>query len=160
VMQHCTGLAMAGCNIIHVAIGNLEMMRLASFEACVIADEVLKAVKRFLQGIDTSRDAIGLDAFRESGHSSRFLETIHAARYSRSDERWNPRLTDRNNWETWMEKTGGKDIRARANDEARRILSVHKPTYVSEAQAREIDLIAREAQRWFIAEGSVAHAKG
>ena len=39
-MQHILGLAMAGCNIIHVSIGNLEMMRLASFEACVIANEI------------------------------------------------------------------------------------------------------------------------
>ncbi len=149
-MQHFMGLAMAGCNIIHVAIGNLEMMRLASFEACLIANEILGATFRFLQGMDTSRDAIGLDAFKESGHASRFLETMHAAKYVRSNERWEPKLTDRNSWDSWMTKTGGKDMQQRANQEARRILAEHYPQYVTEEQAREIDRIAREAQQWLI----------
>lgn len=69
-MQHIMALAMAGCNIIHVSIGNLEMMNLASFEACLIANEIFGAVYRFLQGMDTSREAIGLDAFKECGHNS------------------------------------------------------------------------------------------
>ncbi len=150
-MQHFMGLALAGCNIIHVAIGNLEMMRLASFEACLMANEMLGATFRFLQGMDTSREAIGLDAFKEAGHSSRFLETEHALRYVRSSERWEPKLTDRRSWTAWMEGTGGKDMRMRANEEARRILAQHHPRYVSEEQAKEIDRIAREAQRWFVA---------
>ena len=150
-MQHFMGLALAGCNIIHVAIGNLEMMRLASFEACLMANEMLGATFRFLRGMDCSREAIGLDAFREVGHSSRYLETDHALRYVRSGERWEPKLTDRRGWTAWMEATGGKDMRLRANEEARRILARHHPRYVSEEQAKEIDRIAREAQRWLIA---------
>jgi trimethylamine--corrinoid protein Co-methyltransferase len=149
-MQHFMGLAMAGCNIIHVAIGNLEMMRLASFEACLIANEILGATFRFLRGMDTSREAIGLDAFKEAGHDSRYLETEHALRFVRGPERWEPRLTDRHGWQAWMDLTGGKDMRMRANDQARRILETHRPRYATEEQAREIDAIARDAQRWFI----------
>ncbi len=147
-MQHFMGLAMAGCNIIHVAIGNLEMMRLASYEACLIANEILGATFRFLRGMDTSREAIGLDAFKEVGHSSRYLEAEHSLRYVRSTERWEPKLTDRHAWDAWMELSGGKDMRMRANDEARRILAAHHPQYTSAAQAKEIDAIAAEAQRW------------
>jgi trimethylamine---corrinoid protein Co-methyltransferase len=147
-MQHFMGLAMAGCNIIHVSIGNLEMMKLASFEACLIADEIFGATYRFLQGIDTSRAAIGLDAFMECRHESRFLETEHAVKFVRSDERWEPRLTDRNSWDAWMEKTGGLDMQERAAEEAKKILANHHPEYVTEEQAREIDKIARSAQKW------------
>lgn len=149
-MQHIMALAMAGCNIIHVSIGNLEMMNLASFEACLIADEIFGAVYRFLQGMDTSREAIGLDAFKECGHNSRFLETMHAVKYVRNNERWNPKLTDRNNWDSWMKKTGGKDMCQRANVEAKRILAEYHPEYVSKEQAKEIDKIAHAAQKWFI----------
>ncbi len=149
-MQHIMGLAMAGCNIIHVAIGNLEMMRLASLEACLIANEIFGAVYRLLQGMDTSRDAIGLEVFRECGHHCSFLETKHAVKYGRNTERWNPTLTDRNSWDTWMRKTGGKDMSQRANVEARRILAEHHPEYVSKEQTREIDNIANAAQQWFI----------
>ena len=149
-MQHIMGLAMAGCNIIHVAIGNLEMMKLASFEACLIANEIIGATYRFLQGVDTSQDAIGLETFKEVRHSSRFLATAHAVRYVRSSERWKPQLTDRSSWDTWMSKRGGKDMRQRANDEARRILAEHYPSYTTEEQAREIDGIAREGQKWIV----------
>jgi len=34
-----------------------------------------------------------------------------------------------------------------ANEEARRILETHHPEYVTEEQAKEIDKIAKEAQR-------------
>ncbi len=149
-MQHFMGLAMAGCNIIHVAIGNLEMMKLASFEACLIADEMLGATFRFLRGMDCSREAIGVDVFKEVGHESRFLETRHAVKYCRSGERWEPKLADRNSWDAWMMRTGGKDMAERANAQARKILAEHHPEYVTEAEAKEIDKIAKAAQEWFV----------
>lgn len=149
-MQHFMGLAMAGCNIIHVAIGNLEMMKLASFEACLIANEILGATYRFLEGMDCSREAIGVEVFREIGHESQFLETMHAVKYCRGKERWEPKLTDRNCWDTWMQKTGGKDMAQRANEQARKILKEHYPEYVTEEQANEIDGIAKAAQQYFV----------
>ena len=149
-MQHIMSLAMAGCNIIHVSIGNLEMMKLASFEACLISNEIFSAVYRLLQGVDCSREAIGIDAFKEAGHDAKFLETMHAVKYVRSNERWEPKLTDRNSWTTWQEQAGGKDMAQRANVQARKILAEHNPEYVTEAQAKEIDKIAAAAQKWFI----------
>jgi trimethylamine--corrinoid protein Co-methyltransferase len=153
-MQHFMGLATAGCNIIHVAIGNLEMMRLASFEACLIANEMLGATFRFLQGMDCSRDAIGVKTFREVKHQSKFIETMHSLKYSNSNERWNPKLTDRNSWEVWKQKTGGKDMAQRANEQAKKILQQDHPLYVTDQQAREIDSIAKEAQAFFIRKAS------
>jgi len=149
-MQHIMLLAMAGCNLIHVSIGNLEMMKLASFEACLIADEIFGAVYRVLQGVDCSREAIGVDVFKEVGHKSNFLETMHAVKFVRGNERWEPRLTDRNSWGAWMERTGGKDMRERARDMAREILETHHPEYVNAKQATDIDGIAREAQAYFV----------
>lgn len=152
-MQHFMGLAMAGCNIIHVAVGNLEMMRLASFEACLIANEMLGATYRFLQGMDCSPEAIGVDVFKEVGHESRFLETAHALKYCRSSERWEAPLTDRNNWGPWMQRTGGKDMAQRANKLAREILDKHHPQYVTVEEAEEIDRIAGAAQQYFVRKG-------
>lgn len=144
--QHFLGCALGGVNIIHVAIGNLEMMKLASYEQCLIDNEILGATFRFLQGIDCSKEAIGLDAFREVGHASKFLETNHSLRFIRSKERWEPKLTDRNSWNKWLQVSGGKDMRERAKEQARRILAEHHPAYVSEKEAKEIDLIAKKAQ--------------
>ncbi len=148
--QHFLGCALAGVNIIHVAIGNLEMMKLASFEQCLMDNEILGATFRFIQGVDCSRDAIGIDAFKETGHNSRFLESSHTLKFLRSRERWEPKLTDRNSWNAWIEKTGGKDMRDRAKDMAREILEEYHPQYVTDEQAEEIDRIAREAQEYFV----------
>lgn len=91
-----------------------------------------------------------LTLLRSVGIIALFLETMHAVKYVRNNERWNPKLTDRNNWDSWMKKTGGKDMCQRANVEAKRILAEHHPEYVTKEQAKEIDKIAHEAQKWFI----------
>jgi trimethylamine--corrinoid protein Co-methyltransferase len=143
---HFLGCAMGGVNIVHVAIGNLEMMGLASYETCLIDNEILGAAFRMLRGIDCSRDAIGLDAFREVRHSGQFLQTEHTLRFLRKD-RWEPHLTDRNSWTKWQALTGGKDMRQRARDRAREILEKHHPVYIGEREAAEIDRIADSAQR-------------
>ncbi len=148
--QHFLGCAMAGVNIIHVAIGNLEMMKLASFEQCLMDNEILGATFRFIQGVDCSRDAIGIDAFKETGHNSRFLESAHTLKFLRSSERWEPKLTDRNSWNTWMGKSDGKDMRDRAKDMARKILEEYHPSFVTDEQIEEIDRIALEAQEYII----------
>jgi trimethylamine--corrinoid protein Co-methyltransferase len=125
-------------------------MKLASFEASLISNEIFSVAYRLLQGVDCSRDAIGIDAFKEVGHESRFLETMHAVKYVRSSERRELKLTDRNCWNTWQDRTGGMDMAQRANKTARQILSQHNPEYITSAQAREIDKIAGSAQKWFI----------
>jgi trimethylamine--corrinoid protein Co-methyltransferase len=143
---HFLGCAMGGVNIIHVAIGNLEMMSLANYEKCLIDNEILGATFRMLQGIDCSRDAIGINAFREVRHSGHFLETEHALKYLRRD-RWDPALTDRNNWDKWQMLTGGKNMQERAKVRAREILKTHNPVYIGEKESMEIDRIASIAQQ-------------
>ncbi len=149
-MQHIQMLAMAGCNLIHVSIGNLEMMKLASFEACLISNEIFGAVYRILQGVDCSDKAISVDVFKEVRHDSRFLETMHSVDFARSNERWEPKLIDRNSWDAWMDRTGGKDMAQRANVMAREILEKHHPEYVTHEQRVEIEKLCKEAEKWLI----------
>lgn len=146
--QHFLGCAMGGVNIIHVAIGNLAMMTVANYEQCLIDNEILGATFRFVEGIDTSKDAIGIDAFLEAGHSSNFMQTMHSVKYCRSSERWKPKLTDRGSWNQWIAKTGGKDMRERAKEMAKKILAEHNPVYVSEKDKKDIWKIAHEGQRY------------
>jgi len=148
--QHFLGCALGGVNIIHVAIGNLAMMTVANYEQCLIDNEILGATFRFLRGIDISKEAIGLDAFKEAGHCATFLQTEHALKYCRSNERWEPKLTDRGSWNQWLSNTGGKDMRERARDLAKKILQEHNPVYVTEQQRKEIWNIARAAQKEII----------
>jgi trimethylamine--corrinoid protein Co-methyltransferase len=143
---HVLGCAMAGVNIIHVAIGNIEMMVLANYEQCLIDNEILGAAFRMVRGVDCSREAIGLDAFREVGHSGQFLGCQHTLDFLRK-ERWEPVLTDRNSWDSWQSRTGGKDMRERAKIKVREILETHHPVYIDEKIAEEIDKLASAAQK-------------
>jgi trimethylamine--corrinoid protein Co-methyltransferase len=97
-------------------------------------------------GIDCSREAIGIDAFKEVGHSGQFLSCQHTLDFLRK-ERWEPRLTDRSSWDRWQSRTGGKDMRERAKDKVKEILETHKPVYIDEKKAKEIDRIASAAQK-------------
>lgn len=145
--QHFLGCAMGGVNIIHVAIGNLAMMSIANYEQCLIDNEILGSTFRFLGGIEVNSDTIGLDAFREAGHSSNFLSTAHSLKHCRSGKRWEPKLTDRGNWSQWMAETGGKDMRERAKDMAKKILDEHNPVYSTEKERKEILKMAIAAQK-------------
>lgn len=142
--SHFVALALGGCNIIHVATGNLEQMRLASYEQCVIDDEILGASFRIARGIEFTRDTLAIDALKEVGPGGNFLAHAHTLRYLRKT-RWFPNLSSRENWDTWQMK-GGKDMRERARERVRKILSEPYPEYVSAEAAREIDKIARRAQ--------------
>jgi len=148
--QHFLGCAMGGVNIVHVAIGNLAMMTVANFEQCLIDNEILGATFRLLQGIDTSREATGVDAFIEIGHSSSFLQSMHSVKYCRSNERWQPVLTDRANWNQWIINTGGKDMRERAKERAALLLKKEAPSYVTDDERQKIWDIAFEAQEFLI----------
>lgn len=142
--SHFLSLAYAGCDIIHVATGNLEQMYLASYEQCVMDDEILAACFRIVEGFQVNDDTLAVDVFREVGHKARFMEHEHTVRHLRQ-ECWYPKLTDRGNWDRWEAK-GAKDMREVAREEVRRILAEHHPQYVTEEQAREIDRLARAGQ--------------
>ena len=143
--SHFLALALGGCNIIHVATGNLEQMRLASYEQCLLDNEILGAIFRIVEGVTINKDTLGVEVLKEVGPQGNFLAHDQTLKYLRKT-RWIPKLTDRRNWEAW-EIDGAKDIRDRARDEVRRILREHNPQYVSEDMQREIDKVAKEAQK-------------
>ena len=142
--SHFLALAYAGCDIIHVATGNLEMMRLASCEQCVIDNEILGACFRIVGGFEVNEDTLGVDVLRDVGHRADFIGHEQTLRHLRKT-RWQPSLTSRDGWETWEAK-GAKDMRKVAREEVRRILSEHHPHYVTQEQAQELDRLARAGQ--------------
>ena len=56
-------------------------------------------------------------------------------------------MTDRNSWDSWQSRTGGKDMRERAKEKVRKILETHHPVYIDEKKAEEIDKLASAAQK-------------
>jgi trimethylamine:corrinoid methyltransferase-like protein len=88
--SHFLALAYAGCGIIHGATGNLETMRLASGEQCVMDNEIPGACFRIVEGCEVSEDTLGVDALRDVGHSADFVghrQTVRYLRKTRSQAR-------------------------------------------------------------------------
>lgn len=136
--------ALAGTNFIHLSVGMIEQMMTASYEGCVIDDEILDAAFVMARGVEVNDDALAVDAIREVGPGGNYLGHPHTVKNFRK-LCWFPKLTVRERYETWKAH-GGLDMRARANAEARRILREHRPAYVDEAAKTELDRLAVEKQ--------------
>ena len=143
--------ALAGTNFIHLSVGMMEQMLLASYEQCVIDDEILGAAFRIARGVEIDERTLALDVIREIGPGGHFLGHDHTARNFRR-ELWIPKLTNRATYPRWM-AAGGKDMRQRANARAREILASHHPRPLTLEQEQEIDRISRSAQQWALAHG-------
>ena len=142
---HFLPLFLGGCNIIHVATGNLEQSRLTSYEQCLIDNEILEAVFRIGKGIKFDRDSLALRVIEEVGPRGNFLTHPHTLGHLRKD-RWDPMLTNRESWDTWEAK-GSKDMRERAREKIKQILEEHHPRYLSKEMEAEIDRIAKISQQ-------------
>jgi trimethylamine--corrinoid protein Co-methyltransferase len=146
--------ALAGVNFIHLSVGMMEQMLLASYEQCVIDDEIIGAAFHIARGIEVNDDTIAFDVIRELGPAnSQYVTHDHTLRYLRKAY-WRPTVTNRQKWDRWM-AAGGKDMRERARDRARQILAEHHPRYLDEGKVREIQRIARAAQEQAVREQSV-----
>lgn len=139
------GCALSGTNFIHLSIGMMEQMLLASYEQCVIDNEILGAALHIAKGIEVNDETLAVDVIREVGPGGNFLGHEHTIRNFRKVS-WFPKLTNRRKWDDWM-ALGGKDMRKRANERAREILATHHPQHLPEDVSAEIDRIAKEAQK-------------
>lgn len=146
------GCALSGTNFIHLSVGMMEQMLLASYEQCVIDNEILGAALHIAKGIQVNRETLAVDVIKEVGPGGNFLAHEHTLRNFRKVN-WFPKITNRMKWDNWM-SAGGKDLRQRANEQARKILTEYHPQFLPDDVALEIDRIAESAQRRAIESGS------
>ena len=107
------GAVMGGANLVNHAAGWLEGGLTGSFEKLVIDAEMLQMVGEWLQPIEVSEAAIGLDAIAEVGHGGHFFASPHTMqRYEHAF--YSPLVSDWRNFETWTE-SGSDDATTRAN---------------------------------------------
>ncbi len=137
--------ALAGTNFIHLSIGMIEQMMTASYEQCLIDNEILDAAFAIARGVEVTDETLAVDVIRAVGPGGNFLEHPHTGEHFR-EHCWFPKLTVRSRYETWAAQNG-KDMRQRANEEARRILRDHHPAYVDDKTKAELDKLAVAQQK-------------
>ncbi len=129
--------ALAGANSVSETGGMLASLLGCSFEAMVIDNEMLGVVQRALRGIEVTDELLSYDVIREvvegPGHYLGHAQTRELMR----TEYLYPEIGDRHSPTQW-EHDGSTDIRIRARERVRQLLSSHYPVHVDRAADRRI----------------------
>jgi trimethylamine--corrinoid protein Co-methyltransferase len=121
------------CTLVH-DVAYIEYGSTSSMEMLVIADEIIRMVRYYMQGVPVNENTLALDAIARAEPGGGFLADEHTMDNFRSAQ-WHPELIDRRQYDVW-ESSGSKDMRTRANERAQQILAEHQaPALPEEAEA-------------------------
>ncbi len=134
---------LSGQNLVH-DVGYIESGITGSFEQLVTSNEVIGMAKRITKGIEITEQTLALDVIDAVGPGGHFLAQDHTLLHFR--ENWFPKLMDRNNYETWVEK-GKKTLGQRANERVREILETHAPEPLPEEVRGKLEAIIERAEK-------------
>jgi len=129
--------AQAGCNNVSESSGMLGSLMALSLESLVIDNDLLGAALRTVRGIEVNEETLSYRVIEEvvkgEGH---FLRNPQTLGLMRSGYEY-PALADRSTAESWQAE-GSPDIRTRAGERVRSILSSHYPDYIDPATDAKI----------------------
>jgi len=135
--------ALTGSNMIY-GMGMLEMGMTMSYGQLLVDAEIVRMIRRIMQGIAVNQSTLALDVITSVGPGGTYLGQRHTIQYMRKESS-QTKLIDRTMYDHWV-KAGKKDMAKRAEEEALRILETHKPMPLPEAAAKEIRSIIEEAE--------------
>ncbi|MDH5306867.1 MAG: trimethylamine methyltransferase family protein [Myxococcales bacterium] len=143
---------LAGANMVFESAGMLASLMACSFESLVIDNDMLGAVQRAVRGIEVTEETLSYEVLERvcCGGPGHFLGDDQTLSIMESEYQY-PEVGDRSAADQWVED-GASDIRERAREKARAILSSHYPVYIdpkidAEIRARYPIRLPREAMR-------------
>ena len=129
--------ALAGANLIMMTMGGLADNVGYSPEALVIDESMLSGVLRTVRGIEVNDRTLAMESIERAIHGDgHFLGDALTLEMMQSEFVY-PRLADRQSIDAWLE-SGSPDIRNRAGQIAREILSRHYPAHIDAADDARI----------------------
>ncbi len=141
-----TGLlpALAGANLLY-GCGMLELGITFCFAQLVMDNEFARMIKRVVQGIPVTDEDLAVDIIRKVGAFGDFVGEEHTMKHMRALQS-QPKLIDRRMRELWKEM-GSTDLTQRAAEEARRIISTHKPLPLPEGVQSTLAEFLKDAEK-------------
>jgi len=106
-------------------LGMIDLGMTLDFAQLVADNEIAKMTRRILSGIPVNEDTVAVELIRSVGAGGHFLTEPHTLRNMRALQA-QTKLFDRQPYAQW-ELAGKRDLAARAQDEAQKILKNHKP---------------------------------
>jgi trimethylamine---corrinoid protein Co-methyltransferase len=131
------GVVAAGGNFVMHGAGWLEGGLRCSYEKMILDIDLLQMVAEFLTPLDTSEDALAVDAIRSVGPGGHFFGTPHTqSRYKNAF--YAPIISDWRNFETWTE-AGSPTAVERANKIWKERLATYEEPYMDPAIREELN---------------------
>jgi trimethylamine--corrinoid protein Co-methyltransferase len=134
--------ALSGANLIH-DLGYLESGITGSLELLALCDEIIGWIRRFMEGVETTDEALALDVIDAVGPDNHFLNTDHTLRHFRED--WYPELMDRRNYDEWM-GVGRKSLNERLKEKVEEILKDDRPQVLSKEIQKKVKAVRERAE--------------
>ncbi|MFW6071461.1 MAG: trimethylamine methyltransferase family protein [Candidatus Bipolaricaulota bacterium] len=135
-------MARSEADLIH-DVGYLESGQTGSLESVVIGNEIVGYVRRLQDGIDLDEDRLAIDALKRVGPGGRFL--TDESTLDTYKTLYQPELLDRKSYDGWME-SGGKDLRERAREKARKVIGEHEARPLPDEAVRTMDEILERSK--------------
>ncbi len=131
------GLTMGGGNLIMHGAGWLEGGLVASFEKFILDCDLIQMVGEFMQPLETTEDALGVEAIREVGPGGHFFGAQHTlARYTNAF--YSPIISDWRNNQQWL-AAGKPEAYQRANAVWKQALADYQEPAIEPAIRDEIN---------------------
>lgn len=115
-----------------------------SYEQLVIENDIIKMVRRVLEGITVNDDTLAVDVIARVGAGGNFLMEDHTMRYMRYEQS-QPKILNRKMRHNW-EAEGSKDLTSVAHQVALDILENHKPEPLPPGVPEKLQEIIKEAE--------------
>jgi trimethylamine--corrinoid protein Co-methyltransferase len=132
------------CNFVH-DVGYMEFGTTSSMEMLVIADEIIRDVRLVMGGVEVSERTLAREAIHRAQPGGGFLADDHTLENWKWAQ-WRPDVIDRMRYDAWVAR-GSKDMTARANEKARKILSEHQVPSLSQGAEEAIaEVLASRAE--------------
>jgi len=132
-----TGAVFGHGNLIYHAVGWLEGGLVASFEKIVLDVELVQHMMELLTPIDTSDDALGIEAIADVAPGGHFFGSPHTmARYEKAF--YQPLLSDWRNSQAW-EEAGGASATERATGLWQQVLADYREPPMDPGRLEALD---------------------
>ncbi|HEX7395245.1 MAG TPA: trimethylamine methyltransferase family protein [Anaerolineaceae bacterium] len=128
------------------SLGSLAFGMYGSVEMLVICDELVRIVKRILQGFEVNEDTLALEVIRTCGFDGSYLAQEHTRRHYRK-EMYFPSLFQRQTTDDWL-KAGSKSIEQVAHEKVLGLLEKNKPVELSDRVDKELERALKRATDW------------
>lgn len=122
----------------------LELGITFSFTQLLIDAEIVRMIKRVMQGIAVNDETLALEVIKAVGAGGNYLNQKHTRKFMKQEQS-RVNLIDRRMRDRWMEK-GGKSMADRAREEALKIKQNHHPQPLDPEVSSRLRAIVEEAE--------------